>query len=321
MIAVPLALFLTGITAEAVTATLLEVATLDATTWESISALDIETRQAALLAAAHPSLLVRVDRLQQQSSERFRRLLASRSKVQQVAAWELSRYHGLASRMLEADSSPALHEVVANFPQEIRGTALSLRSDRQLVESMARLNRATDIAFAALLAAEPEPVRSAFQHLVRIPDAMQILTADLSATVILAKAYDTDPEAVIGQLNLLRDEAAWAEVEAGDGGSAVPFADVAAAYRARYTYEPPAATRNVHVTRYYTAPQPYWYGFPLWYRGPRWGGTIGWCVVPGVLLIGGLSSADPASCPSHLVPLQKPVDSTSQMTSIDTLYA
>lgn len=291
MIAVPIALFLASVAPETVSAAVLEAARLDAATWESIATLDNEAQQAALLAAGHPSLLVRVAQLQRQSSERFRRLLASRPQDQQAAAWELSRYPGFAARMLEADSSPALHEVVADFPRQIRAAALSLRSDRRLVESMARLDRATEIAFAALLAAEAEPLRSAFHHLVQIPGAMETLTADLSATVMLAEAtvmlaeaYDAEPDAVIAQLNLLR----------GDSKPTVPFANVAAAYRARYTYEPPAATRDIHVTRYYAAPYPYWYGYPLWYRGPWWGGAISWGVVPGVYVSTGYSRRTPS---------------------------
>ena len=98
-----------------------------------------------------------------------------------------------------------------------------------------------------------------------------------SATVMLGEAYRNEPVAVAEQLDVLREQALGSapQMSAGDD-RAVPFADVAAAYRARYVYEPPADTRDVHVTTSYGVPYPYWYGYPLWHQRPGWSLAIGW---------------------------------------------
>jgi hypothetical protein len=252
-----------------------------------------ETRQAALVAAGHPSLLIRVARLQKQSSQRFERLLKAKSAAERADTYALIAVPGLVDLLVAAEGGDGeVENALASYPASITAPARRLlRHSPNLLRDVAGLNRSTEIAFHALLEDESAKVRQALQSLTAHPGAIAGLTDDLGGTVLLAQEWAQDPSAVLRQMDELREEPVSAPVFSG------PYADVAADYQARYAYAPPAAAVDSEVRIVHTGyVAPYWYGVP--YRmgyygrgyygggyyggGGYWGGSLGWHITPHV---------------------------------------
>lgn len=261
----------------------------DAAMLQGIAALPAEVSHAALVVAGQPALLVQVDRLQQQTSDRFEQLLEPRSRLDQEAAWELVRHQGLVTRLAAARDAQETDATLRGYPAQVHAAAGHLQADRRLLAAMARLKHGTDVAFHALLEGHGEPLRAALQTVVAYPEAMETLMGDLGATVLLGEEYVADPAAMTARVEHLRDQAPPAPAASVDPMAGVPFADVAATYRSRYAYDPPPEATTETIVTYYNRPSPYppypyWYGYPRWYADPRWGAGVGWHVGSGVYL-------------------------------------
>lgn len=239
-----------------------------------------EARQAALIAAGNPSVLLAVTRLQQQSSTRFERLLEGRGEAERGDIFLVIGTPGLVEQLVDMeDPGRELENVLVSYPTAVAAPAQRLmRHSPDVLRSVARLNRSTEIAFAALVENEPGQLQEALQILTGHPGTMDVLAQDLGGTVLMAQSWAEDPDAVEWRMEELRQ--ASGDVTPMEADFSGPYADVAAAYQARYAYEPPADTepevRIVH--RGYVAP--YWYGFPYYARYP--GISLGWRIAPGL---------------------------------------
>lgn len=252
---------------------------------EQVAQFPDDVRLAALVAAGHPSLLIRVTRLQQQSSQRFERLLKAQSAAERADTYALISVPGFVDHLVAAsDGDQGLENALASYPTSITAPAQRLlRNSPNLLRSVSELNRSTEIAFDALLEDESAEVRQALQSLIAHPGAIAALTDDLGGTVLLAREWAQDPSAVLWQMDELRAE----PVSESFSG---PYADVAADYQARYAYTPPADAVDPEVRIVYTGyVAPYWYGVPYGrgyygrgYYGGHWGGSLGWHITPHV---------------------------------------
>ncbi len=256
-------------------------APLHAEVYERVAELPDDVRDAALVAASHPSLLTAITRLQQHSRQRFDGLLEALANAERDDIRAVTSMPGLVDRLVSLDDGEEdLQQVLTGYPPPAESPARRLlQYSPELLRAVARLNRSTETAFDALLEHEPAEVGQAMRLLVAHPGGMEALTGDLGGTVLLAEDWAKDPETVLRQMDELRP----APKAADPSG---PYADVAATYQARYAYTPPESDVVETEVRfaYGGYGSRYWYGGPYWYGVPYhrsyWGASIGWHITP-----------------------------------------
>jgi hypothetical protein len=251
---------------------------LDSDVFAAVAQFPDEARRAALIAAGNPSALLAVTRLQQQYSARFERLLEGRGEIERSDIYIVIGTLGLVEQLVAMKGADELEGVLASHPTQVAAPAQRLvRHSPDGLRSVARVNRSAEIAFAALVVHEASHLQEALQILTAHPGTMDVLAQDLGGTVLMAQSWAEDPVAVDWHMEELRQSSSDAAPRAAEYSG--PYADVAAAYQARYGYKPAEDTeseiRIVH--RGYVAP--YWYGFPHYARYP--GMSLGWRIAPG----------------------------------------
>ena len=248
-----------------------------------------EVREAVCAVAAHPELLVRLGRIQQQSSAEFAELLEPYGRKDQEALWDLARFPGLVEALAEVDSRDdgELNEVLDQYPAEIGPVARKwARRDARLLADIAALNEQADRSSETLFSAYPSQAQAQAGLLLQYPELVELLAKDLDQVVLLGDAFRQDPNGVREQL---------AQMPAPRGaGRVVGRRPNRPAYRdeepeevargRRYDYdlngldEPEAETQVevVYHRSYYDYPYPYWFGYPRWYGPAGWYAGFNW---------------------------------------------
>ncbi len=254
-----------------------------------------EVREAVCAVAAHPELLVRLARIQQQSSADFAELLGPYKRQDQEALWDLARFPGLLEALADIDSrnDQAVNEVLDQYPAEVGPTARKwVRRDIRVLDEIAGLNQRAEASATALLSAYPSQSQSQAQLLLQYPELLELLAEDLDQVVLLGDAYRQDPDRVrqqLAQVPVLRrvGPAAARRGNHQDYGDEEPEK---AGRSRRYDYDlngldDPEAETQVEVVyhrSYYDAPYPYWFGYPRWYGPAGWYAGFNWRLSPHV---------------------------------------
>ncbi|MCC7261134.1 MAG: hypothetical protein IT369_01300 [Candidatus Latescibacteria bacterium] len=253
-----------------------------------------ETREAACAVAAHPELLVRLARIQQQSSGDFAEVLGPYSRQDQEALWELARFPGLMAALAEVDhrDDEQLNQVLDQYPAQIAPLARKwARRDTRVLAEIAALNQRAEASSASLLSAYPARAQEQARLLLQSPELVEMLVKDLDQVVLLGDAYRQDPEALRQQLAQLPPQSAGLARRAKR-----PVADDEEPERAtasrgrRYDYDlngldDPEAQTQVEVVyhrNYYQYPYPYWFGYPSWCGPSGWYAGFNWRLTPNV---------------------------------------
>lgn len=92
---------------------------------QAIAQYPADIREAVCVVAGHPELLVKLARIQHQSSADFADLLDPYGRRDQEALWDLARFPGLIDKLADCDlqDEAEMDEVLAEYPAEIGVTA------------------------------------------------------------------------------------------------------------------------------------------------------------------------------------------------------
>lgn len=251
-----------------------------------------EVRDAVCVVAGHPELLVKLARIQHQSSGDFADLLDPYNRRDQEAFWDLARFPGLVEKLADADAADEaqLGEVLAEYPPEVSATARRLaRREHQELAEIAQLHRRAEARFDNLLSLYPPQVQDQARLLLQYPELLSQLDTDLDQVVLLGDAYRQDPEQVRQQLaqeHLDRPE----RMSYGRPAASRTRASSASRPRAaRYDYDlnnlegpadDDAQVEVVYHRSYYEYPYPYWFGYPRWYGPAGWYAGFNWYLTP-----------------------------------------
>ncbi len=253
-----------------------------------------ETRLAILEATKHPEVLIKMQDMREKTSAAFRTLIEDFPRSTQAVFYDLSRYPGLTASLVQQKNNPAaLHKSLEALPESKREDAYGV-VDRQMPTfvQINDLNQTTRRAFERLIAGYPAAAQQAFEHLLGLPEVIDLLNEDLRFTILVGETYHDNPAWVIYKMDSLslavarshaeelenwkstleNDPAAKAELQAAaneyateNGYSTDDYSGDDNYYDSDY-YD---RDNDIQVWHYY-APYPYWYGYPYWEPYPRW---------------------------------------------------
>lgn len=246
-----------------------------------------EVREAVCAVAVHPELLVRLGRIQQQSSGDFAELLEPYGRKDQEALWDLARFPGLVEALADIDyrDDEQLNEVLDQYPAQIGPVARKwARRDARLLADIAALNEQAARSSETLFSAYPSQAQVQARLLLQYPELVELLAKDLDQVVLLGDAYRHDPQRVREQLAQLPqggrrvvgrrpDRPAYRDEDASE-----------MEHGRRYDYdlngldEPEAETQVevVYHRSYDDYPYPYWFGYPRWHGPAGWYAGFNW---------------------------------------------
>lgn len=254
-----------------------------------------EVREAVCAVAGHPEMLVRLARIQQQSSADFAELLDPYQRKDQEALWDLARFPGLIEALAEVDGrdDEELNEVLDQYPAEIGPVARKwARRDTRVLAEIAALNQQVQTSSKALFSAYPSQAQVQARLLLQYPELVEMLEKDLDQVVLLGDAYRQDPDRVrqqLAQLHLERGSGLAARPRPGRYGEDKSEPPPRSRDQ-RYDYDlngldEPEEEARVEVVchrSYYDYPYPYWFGYPRWYGPAGWYAGFNWRLTPQV---------------------------------------
>lgn len=247
-----------------------------------------ETRLAILEATKHPETLIKMQDMRERTSAAFRTLIEDFPRATQAVFYDLNRYPGLVERLVsQKNDGPALRKLLEILPKESRDESFGV-VDRQMPTfvQVNELNQTTHRAFERLTAGYPVAAKQAFEHLLGLPEVIDLLNEDLRFTILLGETYRDNPAWTIHKMDsmnlavarsqaeelqnwktdLENDPAAQAELQAAARDYAAENVYDSEYYDGDDFYE-----REAEVTvHHYYEPYPYWYGYPYWSPYPRW---------------------------------------------------
>lgn len=255
-----------------------------------------ETRLAILEATKHPEMLIKMQDMREKTSAAYRTLIEDFPRSTQAVFYDLSRYPGLTEQLIrQKDDTRALRELLEVLPEDKRDEAFGV-----ITRQMPTLIKINDLdettlgAFERMVKGYSDPAQQAFEHLLGLPEVIDLLNEDLRFTVLVGETYRDNPVLVIRKIDSLNlvvaraqaeelenwkktienDPAAKAELEAAAKEYATDNGYVTDDYRGDDLYyegDYYGQDRDDRaVYHYYYHPYPYWYGYPWWEPYPRW---------------------------------------------------
>ncbi len=236
-------------------------------------------------ACEYPSAIVSIASLQKSSSDDFVALIGTYSKNEQEDFWNLSRYPGLISRLVQEgkESVDQISVVLKDYPEEIHETALKYGMGYYaILQKMDEIQVKTDAQFDTILTDYPAETQQALKVLIQYPEIINLLNDHLGLTVRVGDRYRRNPQGVIRRadsLNLAQtrqnaeDAEAWKQSIEQNPDEAEDLKNAANDYATEngYTQEDVNATPDPNYVDNYTCyPYPYWYGYPTWYPYSYW---------------------------------------------------
>jgi len=253
-----------------------------------------DTRLAILEATKHPEVLIKMQDMRTKTSAAFRTLIEDFPRSTQEVFYDLSRYPGLTASLVQQKNNPAaLRRSLEVLPENKREDAYGV-VDRQMPTfvQINDLNQTTRRAFERLIAGYPAAAQQAFEHLLGLPEVIDLLNEDLRFTILVGETYQDNPAWTIHKMDSLNlavarshaeelenwkstlenDPAAKAELQAAAKEYATENGYTTDDYSGDDLYydgDDYERDNDIHVWHHYT-PYPYWYGYPYWEPYPRW---------------------------------------------------
>ena len=236
-------------------------------------------------ACEYPSAIVSIASLQKNSSTEFASLISGYTAVEQEDCWNLSRYPGLITRLVQEGkrSIDAIVAILKNYPAEIREVAIWYGTKNyDLLQKMDALQTKTDAQFDQILADYPSVTQEALRELVMFPEIISLLNDHLGLTVRVGDNYRRDPKGVIQQADSLNlavtgqnaeDAAAWKQSIEENPEEAEDLKNAATDYATENGYSKEdviSAPEPGYVDNYVCYPYRYWFGYPAWYPYSYW---------------------------------------------------
>ena len=289
-----MALGLSPVVAQTDSALLRDLAEENKKSVEALVLYPSDTRLAILEATKYPEALIKMQDMREKTSAAFRTLIEDFPRTTQAVFYDLSRYPGLVESLVSQKNDPAaLRKTLEVLPEDQRDEAFGVAT-RQMptMLKISDLNQTTRRAFERLIAGYSAPAPQAFEHLLGLPEVIDLLNEDLRFTILVGETYRDNPAWVTHKMDSLNLTVARAHAEElenwkttldGDPAAKAELQSAATEYATENGYDSEDydgddlysdgnyADRDDYITvRHYYEPYPYWYGYPYWEPYPRW---------------------------------------------------
>ena len=240
------------------------------------------TRVSILEVCKRPGALVKLDRIQQRSSESFRNIIRDFSRKEQKQFYDLVRHPNLVYRLTEGGlkSREEIEEILMDYPEEIHDASLKRgRKSYATLQEIDNLNVQTEEAFNELLLDYDPDIRQSLQTLIAHPEILSILTKDLDVAVLVGDLYRKDPDMVLHKADSLQAVVAeeqaqelegWKKELENDPRALSEMDNAGRDFARENDYDLVREPREETDVSVHFYPYPYWYGYPYWYTFPYW---------------------------------------------------
>jgi hypothetical protein len=257
---------------------------------EAIALYPQKERMALLEASLHPEILVRMENIRSTTEEQFKAKVSTLPEEDQKKIYNLSRYPELMTRICDRSkpgSNQEMKEVLEAYPEDIHEDAMDINQKHfdQLLE-IQQLYKQADDAFHAMLGTYTASVRETFYSLLNLPAVVNIMTDNMSLTVLLGDIYSRNPQRLVMELDSLsivlaeqraQELSDWKRKLEENPEAMQEYEAAAKEFASDQGYDdevysepaPDIYTDQVYID-YIWRPYPYWFGWPYWYTYPCW---------------------------------------------------
>lgn len=257
---------------------------------EAIALYPEKERLAILEASGHPEILVRIQRIQIQTSADFKKLVSPLSEFDQRKIYNVSRYPELVDEVCAGNKKKSAKEIetlTVGYPEELSEQLQYLQKHHwQLLQDANYLYITSNKAFSNTISNYPEEVKNAYRDLIKLPEVMSILTDNMTMTVLMGDLYNNKPEQLKSELDSLNLVVAeqkakelkdWQESLENDPEALAEYQKATQEFADEQGYSATDYSRSYpdnYTTQIYVynrwAPYPYWFGCPSWYPYDYW---------------------------------------------------
>ncbi|HEV8514793.1 MAG TPA: hypothetical protein VGQ59_16025 [Cyclobacteriaceae bacterium] len=258
---------------------------------EAVASYDANVRQSILIASQHPSVLLQLQKSQDQTMAAFQKTIGKFRQQKQEWFYTVTRYpelmHQLAT-LPAKQTKEAVYKLLPNQDPDLKEAAWKLyHNEKKNLIKLDKICMSANSEFEKSVSHLNEPARDAFRKLQNRPDVLTLLTNNIVLTIKLGERYKTNPSELNNQLAMLHDKL---EIQSQQE---------AAAFKKQMENDPKAmkelkqASNAYKNNGYYNNnpyyyPYSYWFGYPYWYPYPMWYPAMYW-YYPGFYFgVGGL---------------------------------
>lgn len=256
---------------------------------EAIALYPENQRTAILEAAMHPEVLVRMQNLQSKSESEFQEILFPLTRNDQENFYDLARSPQLIEELGRGDikkSKTEMAELLNKYPKDLHESANEV-NDKQFktLLTVRDLFKKSNNKFEDLLLGYPPKTQDAYRTLLEVPEVLEILTDNMTTTVLLGDIYRRYPAQLNKELDALqisvsaqkaKEQEEWQQSLKDNPEALAEYEQSARQFAQEQGYDeqvyqnPPADNfTNVYVN-YVWQPYPYWFGRPWWYPHRYW---------------------------------------------------
>lgn len=243
-----------------------------------------DVREAILLVASEPEVLVRMDGLQGLTATEFQELLEIYPRETQEQFYDLVRFPELVVALVDKGklSRQEIRDMVIDYPEETQQAALALgRSDFGTLIQIRHLQKEFRYALAKIKSDYDVPVQEAIDKLIGLPEVLDLLTENYRMTLLIGSLHQKDHNWVHQQLDSLalvqarqnaKELEDWKEALESNPDALQELEASAESFAEAEGYAPDEYRRERQepVVVHHYHPYPYWFGYPFWYDYPWW---------------------------------------------------
>lgn len=249
----------------------------------AIAAYPDTIRKAVLTICKYPNGILNMEELQKTTQQNFRDLLAPLAKEEQERIWNITRYEGLAERIVKANYKYAEEygTIASDYPEDVRTDIGKCGTEnRSTLISIVSLNRSTDSSFNSIILNYPAESQIAFRSVLNYPELIELLGSSMRMAVKAGDLGKQFPGKLNHQLDSLNIELArqktketedWKNGLDNDPVAKNEFIKATKDYENdHHVYAENTIVNETIIVNYVCTPYSYWYGYPWWYNHSYW---------------------------------------------------
>jgi len=257
---------------------------------DAVASYDANVRQSILVASQYPSVLLQLQKSQDQTMASFQKMISKFRQQKQEWFYTVTRYPELMHQLATLPAKQTKEEVYKLLPNkdpDLKEAAWKLyHNEKRNLAKLDNIRMSANSEFEKSVSHLNAPTRDAFRNLQNRPDVLTLLTNNINLTTKLGERYRTNPSELTNQLAMLHDKleiqneqeaAAFKKQMESDPKAMKELQQASNAYKSNTYYNGP-----------YYYPYSYWFGYPYWYPYPMWYPGMSWYYPGFYFSVGGL---------------------------------
>jgi len=245
---------------------------------DAVASYDANVRQSILVASEYPSVLMQLQKSQDQTMSSFQKMIGKFRQKKQEWFYTVTRYPELMHQLAALPAKQTKEEIYRLLPNQdpdLKEAAWKLyHNEKKNLAKLDNIRMSANSEFEKSVSHLNSSARVAFRDLQNRPDVLTLLTNNLNLTSKLGERYRTNSSELTNQLAMLHDKleiqnqeqaAEFKKEMEKDKKAMKELEEASNAYKKNSYYNSP-----------YYNPYSYWFGYPYWYPYPMWYPGISW---------------------------------------------